>query len=238
VASQHHLHQPLFGKFGVNWVGFERVNRHHRAGVTSGRDLAGDLGHDRVGLFIRQLHPLIKHAAQLGEHDVCRMLDLTRRLIDLPEGGKAFDDIRSRPSRRRPSASAAATPRIRQARCSSLASSPRCGLSNTEESVTPMTEQLALPLELEITNEAELTTPAAVQTPFLITEAEVALSTAAAVGLRPAIKDRPTLLGRIALGVRRTFATSEIDERPKPRHHPKRLRYLDDARMEREMHRL
>jgi hypothetical protein len=101
-----------------------------------------------------------------------------------------------------------------------------------------MTEQLALPLELEITNEAELTTPAAVQTPFLITEAEVALSTAAAVGLRPAIKDRPTLLGRIALGVRRTFATSEIDERPKPRHHPKRLRYLDDARMEREMHRL
>jgi hypothetical protein len=106
-----------------------------------------------------------------------------------------------------------------------------------KKAVTPMTEQLALPIELEITSEAELTSPAAVQTPVLITEAEVALSTAAAVGLRPATKDRRTLVGRIALAVR-TFASSKTDERATPRHHPKRLRYLDDARMEREMHRL
>jgi hypothetical protein len=103
---------------------------------------------------------------------------------------------------------------------------------------TPMSDQLELPLELEITSEAEPTAPAAVETPVLITEAEVGLSTAAAVGLRPATADRPTLLSRVALAVRRTFAISKSDERPTPRHHPKRLRYLDDARMEREMHRL
>jgi hypothetical protein len=103
---------------------------------------------------------------------------------------------------------------------------------------TPVTEQLVLPIDLEITREAEVTTPAAVQTPVLITEAEVALSTAAAVGLPPATTDRRTLVGRVALAVRQTFAISKSDERPKPRHHPKRLRYIDDARMEREMHRL
>jgi hypothetical protein len=97
-----------------------------------------------------------------------------------------------------------------------------------------MIEQLELPFELEFTNETEPTSSA----PVLITDAEVALGTAAAVGLRPATADRPTLVGRIALAVRRTFAISETDERSKPRHHPKRLRYLDDARMEREMHRL
>jgi len=97
-----------------------------------------------------------------------------------------------------------------------------------------MIEQLELPFELEFTNETEPTSPA----PVLITEAEVALGTAAAVGLRPATADRPTLVGRIVLAVRRAFAISATDERFQPRHHPKRLRYLDDARMEREMHRL
>jgi hypothetical protein len=101
-----------------------------------------------------------------------------------------------------------------------------------------MTEQLELPLELEYTREAEPTSPATVQTQVLITEAEVSLSTAAALGLRPATADRPTLVGRVVLALRQTSAISKSDGRRAPRHHPKRLRYLDDARMQREMHRL
>jgi hypothetical protein len=101
-----------------------------------------------------------------------------------------------------------------------------------------MTEQLVLPLDMEVTPDAELTWEAAPRTPVLITEAEVVFSTAAAVPLRPATTGWRTRAGRVAESVRRMFAISVTDERPKPRHHPKRLRYLHDARMEREMQRL
>jgi hypothetical protein len=84
---------------------------------------------------------------------------------------------------------------------------------------------------------AALTSEATPQTPVLITEAEVALGTAAAVPLRPVATGWRTRAGLVAVAVRRMFAISANGER-KPRHHPKRLRYLHDARMEREMHRL
>jgi hypothetical protein len=76
------------------------------------------------------------------------------------------------------------------------------------------------------------------RTPVLITAAEVAFSTAAAVPLRTARAGWRTAL----LAVQRTFAGAVSQEgsqdRRQPRHHPKRLRYLEDARMEREMSRL
>lgn len=82
---------------------------------------------------------------------------------------------------------------------------------------TPVTEQLVLPLDTEVTPTAEPSAEPAPRTSVLITEAEVVFSTAAAVAL---------------------IATPVTDERPRRRHHPKRLPYLYDARMEREMHRL
>ena len=77
-----------------------------------------------------------------------------------------------------------------------------------------------------------------VRTPVLITAAEVVFSTAAAVPLRTARAGWRTAV----FALRRTFATAMSQERSQkrrqPRHHPKRLRYLEDARMEREMSRL
>ena len=77
-----------------------------------------------------------------------------------------------------------------------------------------------------------------VRTPVLITAAEVLFSTAAAVPLRTARAGWRTFL----FAVHRTFATAMSQERSQkrhpPRHHPKRLRYLEDARMQREMSRL
>jgi hypothetical protein len=49
-----------------------------------------------------------------------------------------------------------------------------------------VTEQLVLPLDIEVIPDAELTSAAAPRTSVLITEAEVVFSTAAAVPLRPA----------------------------------------------------
>jgi hypothetical protein len=72
-----------------------------------------------------------------------------------------------------------------------------------------------------------------VRTPVLITAREVAFSTAAAVPLGPTA-DWPARAVRAVLAVYRTFAGSE----DRPQHHPKRLRYIEDARMEREMDRL
>ena len=46
---------------------------------------------------------------------------------------------------------------------------------------TPVTEQLVLPLDMEVTPDAELTSEAASRTSVLITEAEVVFSTAAEV---------------------------------------------------------
>jgi hypothetical protein len=91
---------------------------------------------------------------------------------------------------------------------------------------------------MEVTADAELTSEAPTRTSVLITEAEVVFGTAAAVPLRPATTGWRTRAGRVAVAVRRMFEISVTDERPKPRHRPKRLRYLDDARMEREMERL
>jgi hypothetical protein len=101
-----------------------------------------------------------------------------------------------------------------------------------------VTEQLVLPLDMEVTPGAALSSEATPQTPVLITEAEVVLGTAAAVPLRPAATGWQTRARLVAVAVRRMFAISANGERAKPRHHPKRLRYLHDARMEREMHRL
>jgi hypothetical protein len=79
---------------------------------------------------------------------------------------------------------------------------------------------------------AELTSP------VLITEAEVAFGTALAVPLRPTTPGWLTRASHFALTVHRALAVSMADERRPPRHHPKRLRYLEGARMEREMDRL
>ena len=76
------------------------------------------------------------------------------------------------------------------------------------------------------------------RTPVLITVAEVAFSTAAAVPLRTARAGWRTA----ELALQRTFAVAVSQERSEnrrqPQHHPKRLRYLEGARMEREMYRL
>jgi hypothetical protein len=97
--------------------------------------------------------------------------------------------------------------------------------------VTEQMERLVTPADVrEIRNE--------VRTPVLITVAEVLFSTAAAVPLRTARAGWRTAV----LAVQQTFAaamTRELSqERRPPQHHPKRLRYLEGARMEREMSRL
>jgi hypothetical protein len=105
--------------------------------------------------------------------------------------------------------------------------------------MTEQMERLVAPDEvLETASGAELTWPAAVQAPVLITEGEVALGTAAAVPLRPTTAGWLTRASHAVLAVQRTLAGSTGYERRPPRHNPKRLRYLEDARMEREMGRL
>jgi hypothetical protein len=97
--------------------------------------------------------------------------------------------------------------------------------------VTEQMERLVTPADVrEVRNE--------VRTPVLITVAEVVFSTAAAVPLRTARAGWRTAV----LAMQRTFAAAVSEERTQerrqPRHHPKRMRYLEDARMEREMSRL
>jgi len=105
--------------------------------------------------------------------------------------------------------------------------------------MTEQLERLVGPAEaLEIAHGGKQTTQAAVGTPVLITESEVVFSTAAAVPLGPAAKGWRTQASRIALAVRRTVTGLMTDERPEPRHHPRRLWYLEDPRMAREMGRL
>jgi hypothetical protein len=73
--------------------------------------------------------------------------------------------------------------------------------------------------------------------PTLITEQEVVFSTA--VALSPPLTGWWTRVTRVvAVSTRRVFATPAADARPKPRHHPPRLDFLEDSRMAREMHRL
>jgi hypothetical protein len=96
--------------------------------------------------------------------------------------------------------------------------------------MTEQTEQMERLVTLaearEITGE--------IRRPVLITAAEVAFSTAAAVPLRTARGGWRTAM----LAAQRTFAVATTRERRQPRHHPKELRYLDRARMAREMPRL
>jgi len=104
-----------------------------------------------------------------------------------------------------------------------------------------MTEQTELLVgseeALQVANGEEWAPQAATQTPVLISEAEVVFSTAAAVALRPTTTGWRTQAVRVA-GVWRTFAAALTYELPKPRPRPKRLSYVEDARMEREMGRL
>ncbi len=102
-----------------------------------------------------------------------------------------------------------------------------------------MTEQLQRLVEpdaVEITGDATLTPPA-VATPVLITEAEVAFGTAAAAPLRPTTGWR-VRANHFAAAVREMFASSTTDDGPRYNHHPKRMGYLEDSRMAREMDRL
>jgi hypothetical protein len=96
--------------------------------------------------------------------------------------------------------------------------------------MTEQTEQMERLVTLaearEITGE--------LRTPVFITAAEVAFATAAAVPLRTARGGWRTAM----LAAQRTFVVAKSRERRQPPHHPKELRYLDNARMAREMSRL
>jgi len=98
--------------------------------------------------------------------------------------------------------------------------------------------QMASAAELDPTSDAQLTLEAASPTPILITEQEVLFSTAAAVPVQPTTTRRWIQATHvIAAGLHRMFLTT-ADTRPARRHHPERFRYLEDALMAREMHRL
>ena len=72
------------------------------------------------------------------------------------------------------------------------------------------------------------------QPPVFITAQTVAFSTAAAMPLR---RNRPT--SWLLAGLRATFVRSSEDARQTPRHYPpRRAAFLEEAGMEREMHRL
>jgi hypothetical protein len=104
--------------------------------------------------------------------------------------------------------------------------------------MTEQQERLVEPEEaLQIANGPRLTPQAATPTPFLTTAAEVAFRTAAAVPLRPPAIGWRTYASRVAV-IWRTIAASLTYELPQPRPHPKRLWYLEDSRLQREMDRL
>lgn len=103
--------------------------------------------------------------------------------------------------------------------------------------MTQQTERLVPEAALQVANGAEWAPQAATQTPVLITEAEVVFSTAAAGALRPTTKGWRTQASRVA-GIWRTLAAPLTYELPTPRPRPKRLLYIEDALMGREMGRL
>jgi hypothetical protein len=75
--------------------------------------------------------------------------------------------------------------------------------------------------------------------PILITEQAVAFSTAAAQAVQPRTSHRWIRATRpIALALRRMFPTSTADSRRAAGYYPRHYRFLEDARMAREMHRL
>ncbi|BBY07980.1 hypothetical protein MNVI_32980 [Mycobacterium noviomagense] len=69
--------------------------------------------------------------------------------------------------------------------------------------------------------------------PTLITEQEVLMGTAAA--LAPPSTRWWMRAVRVFAAPARVFATTEPDSRPKPRHYPPRLDFMEDSRMAREM---
>lgn len=73
--------------------------------------------------------------------------------------------------------------------------------------------------------------------PILITEHEVVFSTAAATAVRPT-RRWIEAVRIVAVATRRIFVRAPADSRPKRRRYPARASYLEDSRMEREMHRL
>jgi len=73
--------------------------------------------------------------------------------------------------------------------------------------------------------------------PTLITEQEVIFSTAAAVSPAPT-RRRQRTTRVVAVAMRRLLAVSSPDSRPRRQHRPPRDGFLEDSRMEREMHRL
>lgn len=103
---------------------------------------------------------------------------------------------------------------------------------------------LALDDKIEPTPDAEVVLEApsplaeveAKPAPTLITEEEVVFSTAAAV--RPSSTRWWTRAVRVLVGPTRMSVTTAADSRPKRRHYPPRLDFLEDSRMAREMLRL
>ncbi|ORB11503.1 hypothetical protein [Mycobacterium noviomagense] len=73
--------------------------------------------------------------------------------------------------------------------------------------------------------------------PILITEQEVLFSTAAAV-LAPPTRWWTRAAHALAVAKDRIFTASSEGSPPKQRTYPPRLDFLEDSRMEREMHRL
>ena len=75
--------------------------------------------------------------------------------------------------------------------------------------------------------------------PVLITEHEVALSTAIALQPRPKTRRRWfEATHALLVSVQRSVTAATQDDRPAPRHYPKRYSYLENACMAREMQRL
>jgi hypothetical protein len=98
-----------------------------------------------------------------------------------------------------------------------------------------MSELISAPSDpQDVVEEPEHVIEAVSQPPVVITEQELAFSTAAAV---PLPRTKPTR--RVIAALRAMFRSSSKDAQPVPRHYPQRRdEFLEEAAMEREMHRL
>jgi hypothetical protein len=99
-----------------------------------------------------------------------------------------------------------------------------------------MSELSTAPAETQnVAKETKPVIEAPTQPQIVITEQEVAFSTAAAVQPLPLAKPTRGPIGAL----RAMFRRSSGDARPLPRHYPpRRDEFLEEAAMEREMHRL
>jgi hypothetical protein len=98
-----------------------------------------------------------------------------------------------------------------------------------------VSELIAAPADpQDVIEDPEHVIEAVSQPPVVITEQAVAFSTAAAVALP---RTKPTR--RVIAALRAMFLSSSGDARPARRHYPpRRDAFLEEAAMEREMHRL